>query len=1267
VTDRSGGATGRIATLVALLLLLAGGAWWWTRGPGGNPGGDPVGGPVAKVLDAAAAREVASRTNVALGLLENQALDEAIPLFEALRETVPAEPLPHRNLAVARTVALGDGGAEPAPEAVAAATLALAEADRVEGPSTDLLWLRARAAQASRDLPAWREATARLTEKLPADAAAWYERWRASRDDAPGGGQAGPATGGPGATLAPALDKALELDPRNLWLVIEWCRSLALELGKRPAPPVPDGLAGALEARWPAMQPFAPTIRTFANVDVRDLLDKAIAAAGAGDAAGVAGRLRGIANVLVPQSEADRRAIERHPLEFVLERYRPAFYRDSGLDAPASSSSVAVTFENDGDAVPTGAPAAAVVLEDFDLDGDAEMILLDGRQVRVLSRDGAARAWREIATAEVPEGMRGIVAADLDLDFDEAKRPGMPVAPGTDPPGADFAAARRAAGCPAADLDLVVFGDGGLALLENFLDPAAGTRSLRPFAGEAPAGTTHAAAVADLDADGYLDLVCGGDAGLRLFRNLGKGAFLPWPGQAEVAVGTPVRGLVALDWDRDVDVDVIVAGDGGAGVLENLLHGQFRYGALAGVTGALSGVDVVDADADGAWDLLVSGADGVRLVASKRGATGVVRMADGPAATVLPGATTGIVAFDADNDGVLDAAATGPGGLVLVRGAADGTFAAGGTLAPGPAGPADVADLDADGDLEVAVATPAGVVVLGNRGGNANHWMDVALEAQQIKGSGVTASGRVNAHGLGSLLELKAGDRYQPRPVRRRTTHFGLGALPEADVVRVAWINGVPQNVIRPPADALFCEEQILLGSCPYLYVWDGERFVFATDLLWGAPLGLQRSEGVLMPSRPREWLKIDPPMAPRDGRYELRVTEELWEAAYFDSLRLHVVDHPADVVIHSNEKVGPAEIAPFRIHTVRTPIAPRAARDGVGADVLAEIAAADGRFAPTIRGKLRQGLVSENVLELDFGTIADPASATLFLTGWIYPTTVSENVGLSHDPLLSLPRPPWLSVPDGTGGWREAIPFTGFPGGKTKTIAIDVSGLLDRASARLRIATTMEIRWDAAFLSSGETPAEVRAIVLEPERATLAFRGRSRIEQDDSGGPERFLHGVVSREPRWPPMRGAFTAYGEVGELVAADDDRLVVMGAGDEMALVFPVPEGPPAGWRRSFLLESVGWDKDANLATAEGQTVEPLPFRAMRSYPPAEDDLPESTPARDEWLRRWQWRRQDEAYWSLIRRWPPDRVTLERRAGADPPGDDRPGGMPTRRSER
>ena len=83
--------------------------------------------------------------------------------------------------------------------------------------------------------------------------------------------------------------------------------------------------------------------------------------------------------------------------------------------------------------------------------------------------------------------------------------------------------------------------------------------------------------------------------------------------------------------------------------------------------------------------------------------------------------------------------------------------------------------------------------------------------------------------------------------------------------------------------------------------------------------------------------------------------------------------------------------------------------------------------------------------------------------------------------------------------------------------------------------------------------------------------------------------------------MQGDFTRYGDVKSLVEAADNRLVIMGSGDEMRLLFKVPEEPiKPGWKRDFILHNVGWDKDANLHTILGQSVEPLPFREMQSYP-------------------------------------------------------------------
>jgi hypothetical protein len=79
------------------------------------------------------------------------------------------------------------------------------------------------------------------------------------------------------------------------------------------------------------------------------------------------------------------------------------------------------------------------------------------------------------------------------------------------------------------------------------------------------------------------------------------------------------------------------------------------------------------------------------------------------------------------------------------------------------------------------------------------------------------------------------------------------------------------------------------------------------------------------------------------------------------------------------------------------------------------------------------------------------------------------------------------------------------------------------------------------------------------------------------------------------------------VRPLLQGPDDMYVVMAPGDEMTVEFDATAAgaPPPGWRRTFLLYTDGWIKDADLNTAFGNTVEPLPFHAIKSYPYADGD--------------------------------------------------------------
>ena len=62
------------------------------------------------------------------------------------------------------------------------------------------------------------------------------------------------------------------------------------------------------------------------------------------------------------------------------------------------------------------------------------------------------------------------------------------------------------------------------------------------------------------------------------------------------------------------------------------------------------------------------------------------------------------------------------------------------------------------------------------------------------------------------------------------------------------------------------------------------------------------------------------------------------------------------------------------------------------------------------------------------------------------------------------------------------------------------------------------------------------------------------------------------------------------------------VIANAGDETTIIFDEHElnELPEGWKRDFVIHTVGWVKDGDLNTAMGQTVEPLPFHSMSRYP-------------------------------------------------------------------
>ena len=726
----------------------------------------------------------------------------------------------------------------------------------------------------------------------------------------------------------------------------------------------------------------------------------------------------------------------------------------------------------------------------------------------------------------------------------------------------------------------------------------------------------------DFDHDGDLDLFSG-QTDIAMYRNnsddenKGDETFTDVTEQTFVKIdkdnvlplqSAPIQAFSA-DFDDDGDIDIFVTHqETGCALYDNLRQGKLH--SISNETGIpqdmhYTAAAIGDYDNDGDIDIFLSTADRIYLYLNR----GDGSFVDDPRleAGVRDLSPVLLKNIDYDNDGFVDLWVSGKDGMFLFRNDGTGQFmepyplietvteTEGAILHNATAGA--VGDYDNDGDLDLFFINGEGQLrALQNNGGNQNNWIQVRLE-------GITSgSNKVNRDGIGSKLEIKVGDLYQLQYVSEQVSHFGLGAFDAADVVRVVWTNGVPQNVVEPQARQRILETQILKGSCPFLYVYDGEKYQFVTDLLWRAPLGLVTPMGFVAPDETKDFVKIPrTQIKPKSGRYSIQITEELWETAYFDEVKLIAVDHPADTDIFVNEQYTPPPFAEFKVYGVEEKLHPKSAINHRGEDVSDALKAFDYHYAVEHAPGPYQGVVEPHAIILDLGDVPNDTPVTLFLSGWIFPTDTSINVALFQNPEIN-PSFPSVSVKDETGKWKTVIDMIGLPAGKNKTIMVDLTGKFLSDDRHVRIETDMQIYWDAAFFTVSTQNVPIEMTTLNPDSADLHYRGFSEMYRPNPHAPHLFDYQKVTTDAQWRDLAGYYTRYGDVNSLLQEVDDMYVILNAGDEITVEFDasrLPELKP-GWVRDFILYSDGWDKDGDINTLTSQTVEPLPFHGMSAYP-------------------------------------------------------------------
>ncbi len=866
---------------------------------------------------------------------------------------------------------------------------------------------------------------------------------------------------------------------------------------------------------------------------------------------------------------------------------------------------------------------------------------------------------------------------------------------------------------------LVTFGPNGVRQFESAADGAwSGARTLlegnvydavpfdRENRGRDDTDDASATRSGDRDLDLLVLLETAGTNELRLLENIGGEWSLD--DTALLVTKTPAAGRIRpVDFDHDGDLDVIASFEDGLHALRNdgfdvdaaeataLTDALTAPNAEPIVAGTLTDVSATfpfpsgsyraiteDVDADQDVDIVLVGAQGVRLLDDTRGAefvdatdrlpamgAGRVAVADfdgtswpdfavftdsqvtihrqtiagvwlDPLSWPIAAAPTGEpVVVDLDLDGTTDllwpADGVGVAGL-LAPGFENGGVAfdlarAFGDAKPAGAASLQVADVDDDRDFDVVHTSALGVHVLRADGvGSA-----LRFDLMGYKN---------NSYGIGAIVELRDGRNYRRVYWRGDDGLVGFGGADAIDFVKVTWPNGTQQwHFDLPVAASLqFWGRKGPVGSCPFLYTWNGTTYEYITDVLGITPLGLPMAPGMIVPPDHDEYVLVrGEQLVPKDGVYEMVLTEELREVTYLDRVRLDVIDHPADTEIFPNERFTFPPFPEAHVHTVKDPLVPLSVTDDRGRDWTQELGANDDDLAAPFDpiGGPFQGLATPHTLELTFDAerFRSAKELRLLMNGWLFWTDASVNMAAARHPVHAF-VPPMLQVPDGNGGWRDTGPPLGFPAGKLKTMVVDVTDLVNRDDPRMRIHSTLRLYWDSIRLAVDADDAPIVTTSIDPNSAHLWDRGFSEpIVTHGDFGLEWFDWDQVADLPRWNQHPGMYTRFGDTLPLVTEVDDLLCVLGAGDALTLRFDASGVPPLkeGWRRDYLVFFDGWAKDRDPNTIEALNVEPLPFHGMSGYPYGPDESFPDDEVHRAWREEWQTRPAKQHIDSLVPR--------------------------------
>ncbi len=711
-----------------------------------------------------------------------------------------------------------------------------------------------------------------------------------------------------------------------------------------------------------------------------------------------------------------------------------------------------------------------------------------------------------------------------------------------------------------------------------------------------------------------------------MWRNNGDGTFSEVGGSIGLTGTEPSIGAIGTDYNNDRAVDLVVTGGGAPTIFENPREGKFpmRWPWPSPMYAPTAGITVLDFDHDGWMDVALThwGAGGVTLWRNNCGKFEQVALP--PTNWDI---SFGVAAIDYDNDGWVD--------LVAVGETKDGKGEVRLFRNLGPDGFKDVTadvgldkiqlkepraiivgDYDNDGAVDLLITQNHGpAVLLHNEGGSKNNSLRLALKGLNDNKSAIGTKVEVFSAGLRQKFEVYGSSGYLGQNSPYLT--IGLGQAKVADVVRMLWPTGVLQDEIEVAANKVQNIQELDRrgSSCPTLFAWDGHEYQLVGDMLGAGVVGhwIAASNGNVERNiaRPTESIKLDrSSLREKDGKLSFRFMEPLEESVYLDQVQLLAVDHPADVDVYPNEYF--ASNPPYPLFKVvfsnkNDARPPAGAWDERGHDVLPDLLA--HRYFGDFKVLSFMGFTEPHSLELDIGEPYRSGPLWLLMHGEI--EYFSATSMYAADQAHLRPFAPYVealisSANGGKGKWVRVVDDMGFPAGGARTMTADLTGKFPPGTRRIRITTNLQIYWDNILISrTSQDRSEDQSARLTPvplARAELNFHGFPLKIEGQPPGNVKYIYEKASATGPYTRPAGAYTRYGDVRPLLDSIDDKFVVFGSGDEVALDFDPAKLPalPGGWVRDYFFVANGYEKDMDFYAYHGDTVDPLPFRDMRTYP-------------------------------------------------------------------